>query len=431
MASPNAFPATVFRLKKGSERRVLGGHPWIYSNEIQGSPKGIEPGSPVQISDAAGKFIAYGYGNPHSLIFARVLSRDPERAPFSEEWCRRTIAQAKGFREALGLAGASYRLLFGESDGIPGLVVDRFVLAGGAGAALVLQAHSAGAQQLLPYVLKALESAYADEWAKTAVVIRNDLVVRKLEGLAEEEPKALKEIPGVDLSKVEILARAWDGKPPFRFRADLLTGQKTGFFLDQSENVAQVARILRQSAGALPKKPAILDLCCYVGQWGVKLGVALREVGLAPKVTFADASKTALALAKANAEIAEVAAETAEMDVLQDLSKVATDSYDVVVCDPPALIKGRKDLPTGSHAYLKLNTEAIRLTKPGGIILSCSCSQLMEEENLKEILAKASKRAGKTVRWFARGTQAFDHPQRLEFPEGKYLKMWVGRVDTE
>src|SRR5690606_8460121 len=140
-----------------------------------------------------------------------------------------------------------------------------------------------------------------------------------------------------------------------------------------------------------------------------------------------DSSARALGFAKENAAKAGAKAEVFEGDVLEDLPKLGDLEFDLVICDPPALIPGRKDIPTGTHAYLKLNSEAFRLLAPNGWIVTCSCSQLLDEESFAKQVSKASTRHGKRIGWLARGTQALDHPLKLEFPEGRYLKMWVGR----
>ncbi len=433
----------VWKLKSGHDRRFRQGHPWVYSNELTESPRGVEPGSLVELRDATGKFLARGYGNPHSLIAFRAVSRDPsEEQPLSDDGLARRIGSAIRLRASLGLGPYSARWVFGEADGIPGLVIDRYRVQ--QGQVLVIQAHTAGIDALLPRIETILErvtrelgAEVAGDWACTAIVVRNDLSVRKLEGIVLEEPRVLRVVAGLDasaLKRIEIQVRpvgaafgaaaAGDFVP---FAVDLLEGQKTGFFLDQAGNIElAAARLtgLRPAAGR--SRLRIIDLCCYVGQWSTQLGRYFRSCGVEVETLLVDASADALALAKANAEMSGVRCETLKADVLGGLSELEGGSFDLVICDPPALIKGRKDMPQGKHAYLQLNTQAFRLVRQEGAIVSCSCSALLEEEELLQTLSKAAFRNRRVVRWVGRGAPAPDHPMRAEFPEGRYLKAWVG-----
>lgn len=424
----------IWRLKRGSDRRVRAGHPWVYSNELQGSPKGIEPGEKVILFDAGGKFLAHGYGNPASLIAFRVVSRvEDETSWDSVPSLTKRLRAAWDLRSALGANSpktmASFRWMFGEGDEFPGLVLDVYrtgALAAETKTIVVAQAHTAGVDRLIPNLLQAIE-----EIAKpSGVVLRNDVSHRKQEGIPIEEPKVLGK---VDSDGETIRVRSADARAAedavVGFTVDLVRGQKTGFFLDQSENIGQFLDLfLRAQAAKRKSGPLkILDLCCYVGQWSSQITAAAAARGVKTEVLLVDASARALAFAKANVERAGGAAEVFEADVLQDLPKLVDLEFDVVVCDPPALIPGRKDIPTGKPAYLKLNTEAFRLLGKSGWMVTCSCSQLLEEEEFAHQVSKASLRNAKEMRWLARGTQALDHPLKLEFPEGKYLKMWIGK----
>lgn len=426
---------TQWRLKSGADRRFRSGHPWVYSNELSESPKAISPGAPVELRDAAGKFLARGYGNPHSLIAFRCLSRDEARMnPLAQDQVADALIRAGKIRESLGLLGVSYRLCFGESDELPGLVIDRYRLI--QGQVFVVQAHTAGADRLIPQISEILET-YVDwvskrrssepSWSETAIVIRNDLGVRKLEGLEEEEPRVIREIPGVSLSSVGIRVRSASRGEPIKFQVDLIRGQKTGFFLDQSGNIELVAARLAQfrpQDSAQPLK--ILDLCCYVGQWGAQLARVFQKQNIPVEITLVDASVQALELARQNVEAQGVVCHTLRGNVLKDLESIEAKSFDLIISDPPALIQGRKDIPAGTHAYLQLNTQVFRLLKNHGAAVCCSCSGLLEEEAFMKVLSKAAYRNQRGVRWVARGTQSPDHPMRLEFPEGRYLKSWIG-----
>lgn len=416
----------VWRLRAGADKRFRSGHPWVYSNELQESPKGTDPGAPVELQDAGGKFLARGYGNPHSLIAFRAVSRDPAvEDPLSEERLAELLNGAASMRESVGLGQVSHRLCFGENDGIPGLVIDRFWLA--SGQVFSVQAHTAGADRLLEKLPRILESAANGPFA---IVIRNDLSVRKLEGLEPQEPRLARELAGVDLSRAKIRVPSASGAAGawLEMEADLLQGQKTGFFLDQSANIQLAALRLRALKPRHGRELRVLDLCCYAGQWSAQLAKLLKDQGVPAKFTAVDASAPALELARRNIEAQGGACETLKKDVLVDLGDLPDRSFDVVICDPPALIKGRKDIPAGTHAYLQLNTQVFRLAAPGAFVISCSCSSLLEEEELVRVLSKAAYRNKRVVRWVGRGGQAPDHPVLAEFPEGRYLKCWIGYV---
>ncbi|MGZ3696809.1 MAG: class I SAM-dependent rRNA methyltransferase [Bdellovibrionota bacterium] len=425
MTTPTAATkAHVWRLRAGADRRFRSGHPWVYSNELTESPKGVAPGDPVELRDAAGKFLARGYGNPHSLIAFRVLSRNPsDENPHTPEAVLTKLKRAAKLRADLGLGEFSHRLCYGESDGLPGLVIDRYVTAHGL--VYVVQAHTAGMDRLMPEIERLLEGLTpASQWGRAAIVLRNDLSVRKFEGLTEEEPKILRPLEGADLRKIAIRVQ-----PGLEFYTDLVEGQKTGFFLDQAGNIELASLRLRNLRGADAKSIRILDLCTYVGQWGAKLAHSYRAQGVNVHVTLVDASAKALEFAKRNVEAAGATTQILKGDVLKDLETLDAESFDLVVCDPPALIKSRKDLPQGKHAYLQLNTQAFRLVRKGGAVVSCSCSGLLEEEDFVQTLSKAAYRNKVQSRWIGRGSQAADHPASLEFPEGRYLKCWIGVID--
>ncbi len=432
LSQRSSFP--IWHLRSGSDRRFRSGHPWVYSNELRESPKGIKLGEVVELRDAGGVFLARGIGNPHSLIAFRALSRDSSVSqPLSVENVVGALVKALRLRTNLGFSSYSHRLCYGEVDGLPGLVIDRYVLCGRAGQVFVVQAHTAGMDVLMPEIEQILEqfvrsNEIHNNWDRTGIVIRNDLGVRSLEGLESQEPRILKEISGVDLRQAMIEVRPVLGAEPLKFHVDLVEGQKTGFFLDQFANIQIAALRFRDLVGAGSKKVVrILDLCCYAGQWGAQLAQVFRDQGVPIQVVLADASAKALEQAKKNIGTGATI-ETLKIDVLKDLTALPSQSFDIVISDPPALIKSRKDIPTGKQAYVKLTTQALRLVKPEGGVVICSCSALLDEEMFSQILCKSSSKAGVTTQWIARGVQSPDHPILQEFPEGKYLKCWVGVV---
>ena len=431
---------TVWKLRTGADRRIRSGHPWVFSNELAESPKGHAPGAPVELQDAKGQFLARGYGNPHSLIAFRALTfQSQDKEPTGYEFLQEKVLKAWQSRLATGFRG-SFRLAFGESDFIPGLVLDYYLIEanGKKGQVFAAQIVTAGLDVALTnleqffqeLVQKAVAQGMTDlGWDQTAVVIRNDVGVRKLEGLTVEEPRTIKSIVGVDLSNVDILVNSAAGEGLVKMACDLAEGQKTGFFLDQTHNIFLAVNLFKNWAKTRKQKTIrVLDLCCYVGHWSTQITHALKAQGLSLEVTIVDVSKPALAFAKKNAEREGAQVIVNEMDVLEGLGGLASQHYDIVIADPPAFIKAKKDLPTGQHAYLKMNTQAFRVVKKEGFVVSCSCSGLLTEEDFREALRKSALRNQVEARGVLRGGHAADHPTLMQFPEGFYLKMYTHQV---
>jgi len=429
---------TVWRLQHGMDKRLRGGHPWVFSNEIQGSPKGHPAGGAVTLQDAKGGFLAHGYGNPNSLIAFRAMTFDQKKEnPLDFEEIVSKVVSAWGHRRMLGF-DRSFRLVFGESDELPGLVIDRYLLEGGA-QVLVLQIMTAGMDQALMdierFARRVVEEVYDSglcglQWDRTFAVMRKDVHFRKMEGLEVLAPQILHAVPGLDLKNVGIELDPIGTDPqaePIRMNCDLFEGQKTGFFLDQSWNIEVVGQILKRNAD-LESPVRILDLCCYVGQWSTKLTRLLKSMGHEVEVEMVDVSTNALAFAKANAEREGARVLTREMDVMEHLGQLPDRHYDIVIADPPAFMKSKKDLPTGKAAYLKFNTHAFRLVRRGGLVVSCSCSGLFPEEEMRDVLRKAIQRGHAHARCVAKGGHAADHPTLMSFPEGTYLKMFLHQV---
>lgn len=428
---------TVWRLRPGADKRIRSGHPWVFSNELSASPKGHPAGTPVELQDSKGQFLARGYGNPHSLIAFRALSfNSQDKEPTSFDFLHEKIFNSWRVRKAAGFRG-SFRLAFGESDFIPGLVLDYYMIEQNGKKAQLFAAQlvTAGMNEALKdaegFFKGLAEKAHAQglsefSWEQTAVVIRNDVGVRKLEGLQVEEPRLIKDLPEMNLRDVEILLNAAGDDGLVKMSCDLVEGQKTGFFLDQTHNIFLAVGLFKNWAKTqTPRKIRVLDLCCYVGHWSTQITRTLKSLGFEVEVSLADISKTALAFAKKNAarEGAEVIVH--EMDVSEGLTQLASTHYDIVIADPPAFIKSKKDIPIGKHAYLKMNTHAFRLVKKNGFVASCSCSGLLEEEEFRDAIRKASLRNYAELRSVLRGGHAADHPTLMQFPEGFYLKMYV------
>jgi len=410
-----------WRLKAGSDRRFRTGHPWIYSNELASSPKGIAPGDPIELQDAGGKFLAWGFGNPHSLISFRAMSRKQADSNFLDAAVLRArLEAALQLRETLGMGAQSHRWCFGEADGLPGLILDRFLIEGGH-QLIVIQAHTAGMDRLLPTLQPLIAEIAEKRGGSVSILIRNDVSVRKLDGLSEEPARLVSSPKSVDLTRAKIVLGHG-----LTLMVNLSEGQKTGFFLDQSANIDLTLHCLRNFRPADGKTIRILDLCTYVGQWGASLARHFSACQITPHVVCVDSSQNALSFAQENIRNQGADVDAQRLDVLHELGSLPGGTFDLVISDPPALIKNRKDSGPGTHAYLQLHTQAMRLLKPRGLLVACSCSALLPEEDFLKTLAKAALRNQREIRWIARGGQAPDHPVLAAFPEGRYLKCWIG-----
>ena len=385
---------TLLRLRKNEERRLKSGHLWVFSNEIdtQATPlKGIEPGALVTLESSRGEPLGLAYANPESLIAARLLTRNP-RESIGPRFLRQRIERALSLRERI-YEKPHYRLIYGESDGLPGLVVDRF------GDLLVVQSNTAGMDRLEGALIDALKEVLNPK----AVVIRNTSSLRALEGLSER----VEVIHGSldDVSLVEENGAV--------FAIDPLEGQKTGWFFDHRDNRARLAPWC--------KGRRVLDLFAYTGAWGLPAALAGAN-----SVDAVDASDSAMALLRANADRNGVSGlvETHVSDVFDFLRKAreARQHWDVVIVDPPAFIKRKKDGTKGVEAYRRLNQMALQVLSPGGLLVSASCSYHLPREGLKDLLRASSRHLDRHLVILAEGGQGADHPVHPAIPETDYLK---------
>jgi len=383
----------VLALKRNEDRRLRAGHLWVYSNEVDTRKTPLTafaPGAAVVIQSATGKMLGAGYVNPHSLICARILSRRP-RVLFDTAFFLRRLASALALREAL-YAAPCYRLAFGESDALPGLVIDRY------GAVVVVQITTAGMEALREVILEALQQLLAP----AGILLLNDTPVRALEGLPQ-----VNEIIGSVPDSVEL------EEGGARFRVPLGSGQKTGWFYDQRSNRLAMHKYVRGKQ--------VLDVFSYIGAWGIQAAVAG-----AAGVHCVDASAAALdglqhnAVASGVSDRVRVTAGDA-FEVLRGLHEDGQ-TWDVIVVDPPAFIKRRKDIKSGEQGYLRLNRLALQLLAPGGILISCSCSMHLAEARLQAIVHQAANQQGRRLQILERGFQAPDHPVHPAIPETAYLK---------
>jgi len=387
------------RLKKGAGRRLRAGHLWVYSNEVDTAVtplKTMSAGSEVVVEDASGKFVAMAVVNPASLICARLYSQEQGRG-LDQPLIVSRLQQALQFREAY-FSKPFYRAIFGDSDLLPGLVVDRF------GDYLSAQLTTTGMDQRRNEVISALDEVFSPK----GIVFRNQGPFRKMEGLPEAVEVAAGDVP--DLIELE--------ENGTRFFAPVMTGQKTGWFYDH--------RINRQQLQQLSKGKTVLDVYSYVGGWGVQAAVAGAKA-----VTCVDSSGDALDLAQQNAEMNDYRGQFSCLqgkanDIMKSLI-AAGQTFDIVVLDPPAFIKRKKDQRQGEKAYHQVNQLALRLLSPGGILVSASCSMHLSQQALMDVVKTAGAHRHRQLQVFSIGGQGPDHPIHPAIPETNYLKAIFAR----
>jgi len=390
------------RLKPGAHKRAVQGHPWIFSNEIamDATARALEPGRQVRIAGANGTGFGTAFFNPHSLIAARLVSRDAGVMLDRKELERRLVAAA-ALRDRL-FDVPHYRLVHAEADGLPGCAIDRY------GDIAVCQINSAGMDRLADDLAQALMA----EIGVTSVVLRGDSPVRKLEGLDESfrvvgpEPDAI----------VSVLENG------LAYNAAPVSGQKTGWFFDQRDNRAFMAR--------LAKGATVLDVYSHTGGFGI----ACAAAG-ASRATMVDRSESGLELARAAAEANGVAGRCdfeaadafAELGLLRDRGK----QFDIVICDPPAFVRTKKDLGAGQKGYRKLTRLAARLVAPSGILAMASCSHHVDTQSFLFQVHRGlqdSERSGAMLRVTGAGP---DHPIHPSLPQSAYLKFAALSLDRE
>lgn len=388
------------RLKKNADRRLKAGHLWLYSNEvdIEVTPlKTFEPGAQAVIEAANGRAMGVAYVNPHSLICARVVSRDPN-VRLDRSLLVHRFKQALGLRERL-FAKPFYRLVHGEGDLLPGLVVDRF------GDVLVVQLNTLGMELLRDEVVAALDKVLSPR----AIVFKNDSSGRRQEQLESN----------IEVVKGELPEQVLLEENGVQFIAPVLDGQKTGWFYDHRANRAWL--------NGLVAGKRVLDVFSYVGGWGVQAAASG-----ASEVLCVDASAKALKWVAENAALNGVAerVSVAESDAFAALAalKAEGEQFDVVILDPPAFIKKRKDIPNGERAYSQLNRDAMRLLGRDGLLLSASCSMHLAPERLIESVRGAVRHQDRHGQVIFQGHQGPDHPVHPAIPETAYLKAMGVRI---
>ncbi len=382
-------------LKRKEDRRILAGHPWVFSNEIREVRGEPQAGDVVELRTAGGKLLGSGFYNPHSLIAVRLLSRHGEEC--DADFFTQRIAQALALRNVLYPHANSFRVVHGESDFLPGLIVDKF------NSYLAVQTLSYGMDMRLAIICDVLESLLHPK----GIVERNESHLRTLEALPQKK--------GLLRGRVEPTIIE-DGD--VRFEVNLLEGQKTGFFLDQRENRLAIRRLC--------KGAEVLD--CFCNEGGFALHAA-RE-GARSVLAF-DASAEAIQQATENAALNDLNNVTfTQADVFDAMKRLAADQrrFDVVILDPPSFTRSKKNVPAAKQGYKELHSLAYRLLRPGGILATASCSHHILPEVFLEIVETTARKQGKDVQLLDWRSAAPDHPILPAVPETRYLKFGIFRV---
>ena len=384
-------------LHRGEERDIRGGGWWVYDNEIDWIDDICTDGGIVDVLDSRMQFVARGYFNRRSKIAVRVLTRD-ESEVIDRDFFRRRVETAWKFRQSLGFSNAC-RVVFGESDGLPGLTVDKF------GDYLSFQTVSLGMEQWKPDIIEILVELFQPK----GIYERNDVPVRAKEGLEQITGCVYGEVPPLTTIREHDAAML----------VDIAHGQKTGHFLDQQENRGRIA----------PYCPGrtVLDLCCHTG--GFSIHAALYG---AASVESVDVSEEALQMVLDNAKANGVADKiTTTCGNVFDIVRSYSDDgkqYGLVICDPPAFAKSRKALEGAYRGYKELNLRSMKLVEPGGFLVSCSCSQFMTPELFLKMLREAAADCGRQARLLEVLMQSRDHPATLNAEQSHYLKGYILQI---
>jgi 23S rRNA (cytosine1962-C5)-methyltransferase len=382
------------RVNRKAADRVASGHPWIFTSDLT-DRDGAQPGQPVRVADQRGRPLGTAHYSSASQISLRMLSRQVEE--IGREFFLRRLRVAEQHRRTVVHDSDAYRVVHGEADLLPALVVDRY------GDYLVMQTLDQGMDAAKSEIASCLEELFEPR----GIVLRNDVAVRAKEQLPLETAVIAGEIPEAVTVRMNGLS----------LRADLLHGQKTGIFLDQRENYRAAAQYTRGGKA----------LDCFTSTGGFALHLAAG----CETVEAVDSSEPALAAARANAEANGIGnVQFHEADVFDLLAGYASvrRQFSLVVLDPPAFAKSRNNVKAAVSGYKEINLRALRLLGPGGILVTCSCSHHLSEAMLLELVAEAALDANRTLRVLERRTQSGDHPILLTVPETLYLKCLILEV---
>ncbi|MBT5433254.1 MAG: class I SAM-dependent rRNA methyltransferase [Alphaproteobacteria bacterium] len=390
----------TIRLKPGAQKRLMHGHPWAFSNEIamDAAAKALEPGALVSIQTDNGEQLGVAIFNPHSLIAARLMSASPQ-AVIDRTALRERIAHARNMRDRL-YDVPHYRLAHAEADGLPGVAIDRF------DDVAVCQVNTAGMERLADDIA----AAVMEETGVKNVILRGDSPIRRLEGLDDSSRVVGPGLTGaVDVIENGVV-----------FRADPMSGQKTGWFFDQRDNRAFMAKL---ADGA-----TVLDVYSHTGGFGLACAAAGAQ-----HVTMVDRSETSLALAAEAASANDLAGRSAfhTADAFDDLAKRRdrAETFDIVISDPPAFVRAKKELGAGVRGYRKLTRLAAKLVAPGGFLAVASCSHHVDREAFQYQIGRGLQDAGRKAAMIRDAGAGPDHPIHPQLPESAYLKFVCLRLD--
>lgn len=384
-------------LKPGKGKNALAGHPWIYSGEIEGYDGEYKNGDIVSVYTAEDKFIGKGFINDMSKIAIRLMTRN-ENEEINEEFIRNKMLMAYEYRKNV-IDTSSCRVIFGEADFLPGLTVDKYE------DYYVLQSLALGIEKFKPMVVKIL----MEDFKAKGVYERSDAKVRELEGL--EQTTGFLTEPFDTMVTIQ--------ENGVKYNVDLANGQKTGFFLDQKEN--------RKAIHKICKDKDVLDCFTHTGSFALNAGIAGAK-----SVIGIDVSEHAVEFARKNAELNNLQDRVTficenAFDLLPKWSFEGK-QFDVVILDPPAFTKSKDTVKGAQRGYKEINLRGIKMVKPGGFLVSCSCSHFMTEELFKEAIASAAKDAKRTIRQVEFRTQGPDHPILWSKEESYYLKFYILQV---
>ncbi|TDX00407.1 class I SAM-dependent rRNA methyltransferase [Dinghuibacter silviterrae] len=388
---------TKVTLKRKIAPRIANGHPWVFANEVQGIEGAVSAGDIVRVQTHDGKYIGSGYINPQSQIVVRILTRDPKEVVDAAFFHRR-IAGAWAYRQHIGYT-ENCRLIFGEADYLPALIIDKF------NDYFVLQTLALGMDKWKGAIVEALQKIFQPK----GIYERNDVPVRELEGLTQIKGPIG---PAFDPN---IIIR----ENGLQFHVDLENGQKTGYFLDQQDNRRHIQHIVKDAD--------VLEAFCYTGTFGVHAA----HYG-AKSVLGLDISETAVAQARRNAELNGLADRCRfeavnAFDALKTWTKEGR-TYDVVMLDPPAFTKSRENIQKAITGYKEINLRGIKLVKPGGFLVTSSCTNLVPPDLFLEIIALAAKDARRQLRQVTFQAQSSDHPIIWGMENTEYLKFLIVQV---
>ncbi len=381
------------KLKANARARVLGGHPWVFANEVEALAPEAHDGEVIELRDRTGRFIGSGIYNSKSQIVWRRISRD--RVALDEAFIRAALGRAIARRGGVDTA-ANRRLVWSESDDLPGVVVDQF------GDTLVVQIQTLAMDRRSALVVEAL----AELTGAAEVILRNDATIRRLEGLPLE----------VSTRSGGVWEPRWHAIDGFDYRLDLQNGQKTGFYLDQREQHAAVARHA--------KGRRVLDAFCNQGSFALHAARAGATL-----VRGLDSAFDAISQAKLNAERNGVAAEFEAVNVFDYFGAKRDETWDLIVLDPPPFAKSKSALDGALRGYKELNLRAMKALAPGGLLATYTCSHHMQDAELRGVLADAAADAKRKVQVVEFCHQPADHPVLVTMPESEYLRGYILRVE--